>query len=534
MLPGSSGGLCDRPSDRRRRTHDRARDGTRGAGRRRAAAGPARCRSRSAAASGRPPPAGAPQSRRSPHRPGAGTHRPRCRPGRAATVRRPDRRRRARPARPALPVRRRRPRLRGRRAVRRRRRSPRPASRPATATGSSRSRSPASTPRGRVHDEYATLAEPRPRRRPGVRARHLQQRGPRRARRSPTSPARSSTGSTARSSSMHDGAFVERFLDAEFARARRTAAARPPRSARCGWPAGRCAAPTTRCARLARHAGRPDARHARPRSAAVRTIAALLPQMLAAHGEPLRYLCGLRPDARARRATPTPATRPVEPVRESTDGWMATLLARRRLPTAAAGRSTPSATSTPSPRRWPTGGCSAARRQTLTRLGASAGPGRRPGRGPARPAARAPARGRAQRRDPDHRADPPAPDGGERAGPSRPTSTSCAPPRRRTWWPPAPCRWPARSGSAPTAAARGTTAPVPRGRLAAGLTGPPRPRRATIGSGREESAWLSARACGSPTPSGRSPRSWLGRACAEGRLDDRRVRAGGWTAPTPR
>ena len=63
-------------------------------------------------------------------------------------------------------------------------------------------------------------------------------------------------------------------------------------------------------------------------------MAALLPQMLSVHGQPLRYLCGLRPMPEL-EVVVDPTTRPVD-VRESTDGWMTTLLSRRRQPTATA------------------------------------------------------------------------------------------------------------------------------------------------------------------------------------------------------
>jgi DNA polymerase-3 subunit epsilon len=54
--------------------------------------------------------------------------------------------------------------------------------------------------------------------------------------------------------------------------------------------------------------------------------------MLAVYGQPLRYLCGLRPMPELDIAA-DPVARPVD-VRENTDGWMTTLLGRRAQPTA--------------------------------------------------------------------------------------------------------------------------------------------------------------------------------------------------------
>ncbi|HEV7187682.1 MAG TPA: exonuclease domain-containing protein [Blastococcus sp.] len=129
---------------------------------------------------------------------------------------------------------------------------------------------------------------------------------------------------------LHDGAFVERFLDAELARA---GVQLPLTPALCSqWLARRTLrTPDHTLRTLSRHAGRTvlDTSSA---LGAVRTIAALLPQMLAVHGRPLRYLCGLRPVPEL-EITADPSTRPVE-VRENTDGWMTTLLGRRRQPTA--------------------------------------------------------------------------------------------------------------------------------------------------------------------------------------------------------
>jgi DNA polymerase III epsilon subunit-like protein len=132
---------------------------------------------------------------------------------------------------------------------------------------------------------------------------------------------------------LHDGAFVERFLDSEFARA---GVQLPLVPALCSqWLARRTLrTPDHTLRTLSRHAGRTvlDTSSA---LGAVRTVAALLPQMLSVHSRPLHYLCGLRPMPELEIAA-DPSSRPVE-VRESTDGWMATLLSRRRLPTAAPG-----------------------------------------------------------------------------------------------------------------------------------------------------------------------------------------------------
>src|SRR3954447_4561474 len=129
---------------------------------------------------------------------------------------------------------------------------------------------------------------------------------------------------------MHDGAFVERFLDEEFARA---GVQLPLTPALCSqWLARRTLrTPDHTLRALSRHAGRTvlDTSSA---MGAVRTVAALLPQMIGIYGRPLRYLCGLRPMPELDIAA-DPVSRPVE-VRENTDGWMTTLLGRRKQPTA--------------------------------------------------------------------------------------------------------------------------------------------------------------------------------------------------------
>ena len=93
--------------------------------------------------------------------------------------------------------------------------------------------------------------------------------------------------------------------------------------------------------------------------------------MLAVHGEPLRYLCGLRPMPELDVDT-DPTTRPVA-VRESTDGWMATLLSRRRLPAAAAGEIDAQRYLDTVTEALADGRLLGGEAQTLTRLGASAG-----------------------------------------------------------------------------------------------------------------------------------------------------------------
>ena len=241
------------------------------------------------------------------------------------------------------------------------------------ATGSSRSRSPASTPAARSTTSTRPWSTPA-----ATSARSSCTASPtaRSAtpRPSPTSPARSSTGWTARSSSCTT-APSSSGSSTPSSPARACSCRSPRRSARRGWPAGRCAPPTTRCARSrGTPAGPPST--PRRRSAAARTIAALLPQMLAVHGEPLRYLCGLRPMPEL-DVDADPATRPVE-VRESTDGWMATLA----VAPAAAGRRRGGDRRAALPRHRHRG---AGRRPAARRRGPDADPPRRIGRARAPP-----------------------------------------------------------------------------------------------------------------------------------------------------
>jgi len=170
---------------------------------------------------------------------------------------------------------------------------------------------------------------------------------------------------------LHDGAFVERFFDAEFARA---GLHLPLTPALCSqWLARRTLrTPDHTLRTLARHAGRTvlDTSSA---LGAVRTVAALLPQMLSVYGQPLRYLGGLRPMPE-RDVARDPATRPVE-VRENVDGWMTTLLSRRRMPTAPAGEIDAQRYLDTVTAALADGRLLGGEAQTLARLGASAGLG---------------------------------------------------------------------------------------------------------------------------------------------------------------
>ena len=170
---------------------------------------------------------------------------------------------------------------------------------------------------------------------------------------------------------LHDGALVERFLEAEFARA---GVQLPLTPALCSaWLARRTLrTPDHTLRTLSRHAGRTTLDTTSALGAA-RTMAALLPQMLAVHGEPLRYLCGLRPMPELDGDRP-PVTRPVE-VRESTDGWMASLLSRRRLPTAPPGEIDAQRYLDTVTEALRDGRLLGGEAQTLTRLGGSAGLG---------------------------------------------------------------------------------------------------------------------------------------------------------------
>ena len=170
---------------------------------------------------------------------------------------------------------------------------------------------------------------------------------------------------------LHDGAFVERFLEAEFAR---VGVQLPLTPAVCSWWLARrtLRTPDHTLRTLARHAGR-TARDTTAALGAARTVAALLPQMLAVHGQPLRYLCGLRPMPEL-DVVLEPQARPVE-VRESTDGWMASLLARRRLPAAGTGEVDAQRYLDTVTEALGDGRLLGGEAQTLVRLGGSAGLG---------------------------------------------------------------------------------------------------------------------------------------------------------------
>ena len=170
---------------------------------------------------------------------------------------------------------------------------------------------------------------------------------------------------------LHDGAFVERFLEAEFAR---VGVQLPLTPALCSWWLARrtLRTPDHTLRTLARHAGRTTLDTTAALGAA-RTVAALLPQMLAVHGQPPRYLCGLRPMPEL-DVVLEPRARPVE-VRESTDGWMASLLARRRLPAAGTGEADAQRYLDTVTEALGDGRLLGGEAQTLVRLGGSAGLG---------------------------------------------------------------------------------------------------------------------------------------------------------------
>ena len=202
----------------------------------------------------------------------------------------------------------------------------------------------------------------------------------------------------------HNAVFDERFLTAEFDRA---GIAVPVSPAVCSlWLARR----TMRTANhklttLARAAGLSTV-HAHAALADVRTVAALLPQMLALHGEPLRYLTGVRPMPQLPRDV-----RPKPRAAELRDGHRRVDVDADVAPAAVGdpgGRGRRPALSR-RPRRRAGG------RAHPRRRGADPGPagrfrgsGRRAGRCPARPVPPVPPVGRARGRHPDHRRDPAA------------------------------------------------------------------------------------------------------------------------------
>jgi len=128
----------------------------------------------------------------------------------------------------------------------------------------------------------------------------------------------------------HNATFTERFLAAEFSRMDLRLPLNP---ALCSlWLARRTLrSPNHRLSTLARAAGLTSA-DAHTALADVRTVAALLPQMLAVHGRPLTYLTGLRPMPELDRGA-RPKARADE-LRKGTDGWLAAMMAR--LPMSAA------------------------------------------------------------------------------------------------------------------------------------------------------------------------------------------------------
>jgi DNA polymerase-3 subunit epsilon len=125
----------------------------------------------------------------------------------------------------------------------------------------------------------------------------------------------------------HNAVFEERFLAAEFDRAGITVPVSP---AVCSlWLARRTLrAPNHKLTTLARAAGLSTV-DAHAALADVRTVAALMPRMLSAHGEPLRFLTGFRPMPQLPRDV-RPKTRAAT-LRKSTDGWMASLMSRLPL-----------------------------------------------------------------------------------------------------------------------------------------------------------------------------------------------------------
>lgn len=121
----------------------------------------------------------------------------------------------------------------------------------------------------------------------------------------------------------HNAVVVERFLAAEFDQA---GIAVPIGPAVCSlWLARRTLRnPSARLTTLARSAGLP-AVGGHSALGAARTVAALLPRMLAAHGEPLRFLTGVRPMPDL--PSEEPRTR-VADLGGGSSGWIRTLLTR--------------------------------------------------------------------------------------------------------------------------------------------------------------------------------------------------------------
>lgn len=169
----------------------------------------------------------------------------------------------------------------------------------------------------------------------------------------------------------HDAALVERFLDAEFSRIDELLPLTP---ALCTLWLSRQAIPGAdhRLPVLARQAGLAGV-DTDSALGGVRTLAGLLPRLLHAYGEPLRWLCGLRPMPELECGS-APKDRPVEPA-AAADPWMTALLSRRGLPTAAPGDLDTQRYLDAVTRSLAEGRLLGGETQTLARLAASAGLG---------------------------------------------------------------------------------------------------------------------------------------------------------------
>jgi DNA polymerase-3 subunit epsilon len=122
----------------------------------------------------------------------------------------------------------------------------------------------------------------------------------------------------------HNALFEERFLAAEFARAGIDVPLSP---ALCSlWLARQTMrTPNHKLTTLARAAGLSTV-DGHSALADVRTVAALLPRMLATHGRPLRFMTGYRPMPEL-PVDELPKPRSVE-LRKGADGWMTSLMSR--------------------------------------------------------------------------------------------------------------------------------------------------------------------------------------------------------------
>jgi DNA polymerase III epsilon subunit-like protein len=169
----------------------------------------------------------------------------------------------------------------------------------------------------------------------------------------------------------HDAAFVERFLDAEFARIDELLPLTP---ALCTLWLARRTIPGAdhRLPVLARQAGLAGV-DAGSALGGVRTVAGLLPRLLDAYGGPLQWLCGLRPMPEL-ECEVAPLERPVEPA-AGVDPWMTALLSRRGLPAAAPGDLDTQRYLDAVTRSLAEGRLLGGETQTLARLAASAGLG---------------------------------------------------------------------------------------------------------------------------------------------------------------